>query len=95
VPAHKCRQDGSYLAELLLSQGYQVHGLVRRASTFNTRRIDHLYRDPHNGAAVRLVLHYGDVTSAGSRLDIIYHVGPDEIYHQGYRPIFGFLRAQT
>jgi GDPmannose 4,6-dehydratase len=74
-------QDGSYLAELLLSKGYQVHGLIRRASTFNTRRIDHLYRDPHNGADVHLYLHYGDVTSPGSLLDIIYNVQPDEIYN--------------
>jgi GDPmannose 4,6-dehydratase len=74
-------QDGSYLAELLLSKGYQVHGLIRRASTFNTRRIDHLYRDPHNGAEVRLYLHYGDVTSTGSLLDLVYNVRPNEIYH--------------
>jgi GDPmannose 4,6-dehydratase len=74
-------QDGSYLAELLLSKGYKVHGLIRRASTFNTRRIDHLYRDPHNSADVRLHLHYGDVTSSGSLLDTIYNVRPDEIYH--------------
>jgi GDPmannose 4,6-dehydratase len=56
-------QDGSYLAELLLSKGYEVHGLIRRASTFNTQRIDHLYRDPHNGAQTHLFLHYGDVAS--------------------------------
>jgi GDPmannose 4,6-dehydratase len=75
-------QDGSYLAELLLAKGYQVHGLIRRASTFNTRRIDHLYRDPHgNGAPVGLFLHYGDVTAADTLADIIYNVRPDEIYH--------------
>ena len=74
-------QDGSYLAELLLSKGYEVHGLLRRASTFNTRRIDHIYRDPHNGADVRLFLHYGDMSSTGSLLDLIYTVKPDEIYH--------------
>lgn len=74
-------QDGSYLAELLLSKGYEVHGMIRRASTFNTRRVDHLYRDPHNGEAVRLFLHYGDITSPGSLLDVIYDVRPDEIYH--------------
>lgn len=74
-------QDGSYLAELLLSKGYHVHGLIRRASTFNTHRIDHLYRDPHNGNDVKLRLHYGDVTSTGSLLDIIYNIRPDEIYH--------------
>jgi GDPmannose 4,6-dehydratase len=74
-------QDGSYLAELLLAQGYEVHGLIRRASTFNTRRIDHIYRDPLNGEQVKLFLHYGDVTSSGSLLDIIYDARPDEIYH--------------
>ena len=75
-------QDGSYLAELLLSKGYEVHGLIRRASTFNTRRIDHLYRDPHgNGEDVRLYLHYGDVASPGSVIDLIYGLRPDEIYH--------------
>lgn len=75
-------QDGSYLAELLLSKGYEVHGLIRRASTFNTRRIDHLYRDPHaNAEENRLFLHYGDVSSPGSIVDIIYTIQPDEIYH--------------
>ncbi|MCB0208882.1 MAG: GDP-mannose 4,6-dehydratase [Anaerolineae bacterium] len=74
-------QDGSYLAELLLSKGYQVHGLIRRASTFNTHRINHLYCDPHHGPGVQLHLHYGDITSTGSLLDIIYNVRPDEIYH--------------
>lgn len=74
-------QDGSYLAELLLSQDYEVHGLIRRASTFNTRRIDHIYHDPNNGEDVRLKLHYGDVSSSGSLLDAIYNVRPDEIYH--------------
>ncbi len=75
-------QDGSYLAELLLSRGYEVHGLIRRASTFNTRRIDHLYHDPHgNGEKVHLYLHYGDVASPDSLLDVIYNVRPEEIYH--------------
>lgn len=75
-------QDGSYLAELLLSKGYEVHGLIRRASTFNTRRIDHIYHDPHgNGEEVRLRLHYGDVSAPDSLLDVIYNVRPDEIYH--------------
>ncbi len=76
-------QDGSYLAELLLSQGYEVHGLIRRASTFNTQRIDHLYHDPHsaNGEAVKLYLHYGDLANTGNLTDLIYSVGPDEIYH--------------
>jgi len=74
-------QDGSYLAELLLSKGYEVHGLIRRASTFNTKRIDHLYRDPHNGGQVQLHLHYGDLANAGTIGDLIYNIRPDEIYH--------------
>jgi len=74
-------QDGSYLAELLLSKGYEVHGIIRRASTFNTRRIDHLYRDPHNGEDVKFRLHYGELSSQGSLTDIIYNVQPDEIYN--------------
>lgn len=75
-------QDGSYLAELLLAKGFEVHGLIRRASTFNTRRIDHIYHDPHsNGEAVHLYLHYGDVSASESLLDIIYNIKPDEIYH--------------
>ncbi len=73
-------QDGSYLAELLLTKGYEVHGIIRRASTFNTHRIDHLYRDPHN-QQVDLHLHYGDITGSGNLLDILYDVRPDEIYH--------------
>ncbi len=77
-------QDGSYLAELLLSQGYEVHGLIRRASTFNTRRIDHLYRDSHaadSESRPALFLRYGDVSSTGALADAIYDVKPDEIYH--------------
>jgi GDPmannose 4,6-dehydratase len=75
-------QDGSYLAELLLSKGYEVHGLIRRASTFNTRRIDHIYHDPHgNGEQVHFYLHYGDISVPESLLDVIYNVRPDEIYH--------------
>jgi GDPmannose 4,6-dehydratase len=75
-------QDGSYLAELLLSKGYEVHGIIRRASTFNTRRIDHIYHDPHgNGEKVTIFLHYGDLTASGTLLDVIYDVRPDEIYH--------------
>ena len=62
--------------ELMLAKGYEVHGLIRRASTFNTRRIEHLYRDLHNGAELRLHLHYGDMSSSGDLL-----VRPDEIYH--------------
>jgi len=75
-------QDGSYLAELLLSKGYEVHGLIRRASTFNTRRIDHIYHDPHpNGEDVHMYLHYGDISTGDALLDVIYNVRPDEIYH--------------
>jgi GDPmannose 4,6-dehydratase len=77
-------QDGSYLAELLLAKGYEVHGLIRRASTFNTRRIDHIYHDPHgNGNTVNLFLHYGDLTASDTLLDVIYDVRPEEIYHLG------------
>lgn len=75
-------QDGSYLAELLLSKGYEVHGIIRRASTFNTHRIDHIYIDPHEQSA-RLFLHYGDLTDAGLITDIVYNVKPEEIYHLG------------
>lgn len=75
-------QDGSYLAEYLLSMGYEVHGVIRRASTFNTKRIDHLYQDPHviDGSA-RLFLHYGDMGASGVLGDIIYDTKPDEVYH--------------
>jgi len=75
-------QDGSYLAELLLSKGYEVHGLIRRASTFNTKRINHLYIDPHI-ADVRLLLHYGDLSDSGQLTNLIYNIRPDEIYHLG------------
>jgi len=75
-------QDGSYLAELLLSKGYEVHGLIRRASTFNTVRIDHLYVDPHESGA-RLRLHYGDLANSEQLTNIIYNIRPDEIYHLG------------
>lgn len=74
-------QDGSYLAELLLSKGYEVHGLIRRASTFNTHRIDHIYRDPHNQNGVNLHLSYGDVAAAGNLIEMVYNIRPDEIYH--------------
>jgi GDP-D-mannose dehydratase len=75
-------QDGSYLAELLLAKGYEVHGIIRRASTFNTRRIDHLYHDPHNnGQKVQLYLHYGDISVPEALLNVIYNVRPEEIYH--------------
>ena len=74
-------QDGSYLAELLLSKGYEIHGLIRRASTFNTNRVDHIYRDPHNGDKARMRLHYGDLSSSDSLHNIIAEVQPDEIYN--------------
>ena len=75
-------QDGSYLAELLLSKGYEVHGLIRRVSTFNTQRIDHLYVDPHTPGA-RLFLHHGDLSDSSQLADLVYSVQPDEIYHEG------------
>ena len=75
-------QDGSYLAELLLEKGYEVHGIKRRASSFNTDRIDHLYQDPHE-ADPRLVLHYGDLTDSSNLIRIIQQVQPDEIYNLG------------
>ncbi|MGC9536754.1 GDP-mannose 4,6-dehydratase [Streptomyces sp. UG1] len=73
-------QDGSYLAELLLEKGYRVHGVIRRASTFNTQRIDHLYRDPHDPGA-RLFLHYGDLTDGSRLASLLEQVQPDEVYH--------------
>ena len=73
-------QDGAYLAELLLSKGYEVHGVKRRSSSLNTERIDHLYQDPHEHD-VRLTLHYGDLTDATNLIRIIQHVKPDEIYN--------------
>jgi len=75
-------QDGSYLAEFLLSKGYEVHGIIRRASTFNTSRIDHVYEDPHL-QKVRLHLHYGDLADSEQLSNIIYNIKPDEIYHLG------------
>lgn len=75
-------QDGSYLAELLLEKGYEVHGLIRRSSTFNTSRIDHLYQDPHvNG--VKLFLHYGDLTDGSNISRLLEQIKPDEIYNLG------------
>jgi GDPmannose 4,6-dehydratase len=73
-------QDGSYLAEFLLAKGYEVHGLIRRSSTFNTRRIDHLYVDPHEPEA-RFFLHYGDLSDGGLLSHLIYNIQPPEIYH--------------
>ncbi|RMD59059.1 NAD-dependent epimerase/dehydratase family protein, partial [Candidatus Parcubacteria bacterium] len=73
-------QDGSYLAELLLSKGYEVHGIIRRSSVFNTARIDHLYRDPHDPEA-RLFLHYGDLSDGTGLRRILEKVEPDEVYN--------------
>ncbi len=75
-------QDGSYLAELLLFKGYEVHGIIRRASTFNTQRIGHIYIDPHKRGA-KLFLHYGDLSDSEQISNIIYNIKPDEIYHLG------------
>jgi len=75
-------QDGSYLADLLLTKDYEVHGIIRRASTFNTSRIDHLYADPHiNG--VKMFLHYGDLSDSVNLVKLLYDLKPDEIYHLG------------
>ena len=75
-------QDGSYLAELLLEKGYEVHGIVRRSSSFNTDRIDHLYHDPHE-QGVRLFTHYGDLADATALVKLLYELQPDEVYHLG------------
>ena len=75
-------QDGSYLAEFLLAKGYEVHGIKRRASSFNTARVDHLYQDPHE-TDVRLKLHYGDLTDSSNLIRIVQQVEPDEIYNLG------------
>jgi GDPmannose 4,6-dehydratase len=75
-------QDGSYLAELLLAKGYEIHGLIRRSSSFNTDRIDHLYRDFHDPGA-HVYLHYGDLSVSGHLTDLLYQVEPEEIYHLG------------
>jgi len=75
-------QDGSYLAELLLSKGYEVHGIKRRASSFNTSRIDHIYEDPHMQGR-HFLLHYGDLTDSSSLIQIVQHVKPNEIYNLG------------
>ena len=75
-------QDGSYLTELLLGKGYIVHGVIRRSSTFNTDRIDHLYDDPH-GRQVRLTLHYGDLGDGTGLRRVLEKVQPDEVYNLG------------
>jgi GDPmannose 4,6-dehydratase len=71
-------QDGSYMAELLLEKGYEVHGLIRRASTFNTGRIDHLYTDPHE-QGTRLHLHYADLTEGSRLVTLLSSIAPDEV----------------
>ncbi len=75
-------QDGSYLAELLLHKGYEVHGMIRKASTFNTARIDHIYDDPHESDA-KLFLHYGDLSNLEQISNVIYNIRPDEVYNLG------------
>ena len=75
-------QDGSYLAELLLAKDYEVHGMIRRSSSFNTQRIDHLYQDPHI-LGTRLFLHYGDLADSGRLTKMMYDIAPDEVYHLG------------
>jgi GDPmannose 4,6-dehydratase len=75
-------QDGSYLAELLLEKGYEVHGIKRRSSSFNTQRLDHIYQDPHDDN-LNLKLHYGDLTDSSNLIRIIQEVRPDEIYNLG------------
>src|SRR6187551_2122799 len=75
-------QDGAYLADLLLAKGYEVHGIKRRASSFNTDRIDHLYQDPHERGR-RLVLHYCDLTDSTNLIRILQQVQPDELYNLG------------
>lgn len=75
-------QDGSYLAELLLSKGYEVHGIIRRSSQFNTQRLDPIYRDPHE-TGVHFFMHYGDLSDSGSLVNLIRDLEPDEVYHLG------------
>ena len=75
-------QDGSYLAELLLEKGYEVHGIIRRCSTFNTQRIDHLYNDPHI-IGTKMFLHYGDLSDGVMLMKLLYQIQPEEIYHLG------------
>src|SRR4030095_1060471 len=75
-------QDGSYLAELLLEKGYEVHGIKRRSSLFNTERIDHLYQDPHE-KNIKLKLHYGDLSDTANVIRLVQEIQPDEIYNLG------------
>ena len=88
-------QDGSYLTELLISKGYEVHGIIRRASTFNTGRLDHLYRDLHD-SGVKLFLHYGDLTDSSNLTRILQEKQPDEVYNLGAQShvAFSFGRCQ-
>ena len=82
-------QDGSYLAELLLAKGYEVHGIIRRSSTFNTQRIDHLYQDPHvNG--VRLFLHYGDMTDSSLLVRLVFDINPMRSIISPHKAMCGF-----
>ena len=73
-------QDGSYLTELLIKKGYQVHGIIRRSSSFNTQRLEHLYQDPHEKTR-KMILHYGDLTDSSNLNRILEHVNPSEIYN--------------
>ena len=75
-------QDGSYLAEFLLAKGYEVHGLIRRSSSFNTNRINHIYEDPHE-SGVRLRLHFGDLSDSAGLMRLVQEVKPDEVYNLG------------
>jgi GDPmannose 4,6-dehydratase len=75
-------QDGAFLAEFLLAKGYEVHGIKRRSSLFNTDRVDHLYQDPHESDR-RFILHYGDLTDATNLIRVVQQVQPDEIYNLG------------
>ncbi len=86
-------QDGSYLAELLLEKGYEVHGIKRRSSSFNTDRIEHLYQDPHVENR-RMILHYGDLTDATNLIRIVQDVQPDEIYNLGRRVTWPFRSSR-
>ena len=83
-------QDGAYLAEFLLGKGYEVHGIKRRTSLFNTARIDHIYEDPHHPDP-RFILHYGDMTDSTSLIHIVQTVRPDEIYNLAAQPRAGVV----
>ena len=87
-------QDGSYLAELLLEKGYVVHGIIRRASTFNTSRIDHIYEDPHYDDA-KLFLHYGDLTDSTALIKLLYRIKPDERSRSPQMPTNQHCSAST